>query len=48
MTPAEKGRELAPSIRGARARALSGIGHMPMVEAPDETIDALVELLRRG
>jgi pimeloyl-ACP methyl ester carboxylesterase len=46
MTPAKKGRELAASIRGAEARVLPGIGHMVMAEAPDETIDALAELLR--
>jgi len=48
MTPAKQGRELAASIRGAEARVLPGIGHMVMTEAPDETIDALAELLRRG
>ena len=47
MTPAKQGRELAASIRGAEARVLPGIGHMVMTEAPDETIDALAELLRR-
>jgi pimeloyl-ACP methyl ester carboxylesterase len=48
MTPAKQGRELAASIRGAEARVLPGIGHMMMTEAPDETIDALADLLRRG
>jgi pimeloyl-ACP methyl ester carboxylesterase len=48
MTPAKQGRVLAASIRGAEARVLPGIGHMLMTEAPDETIDALAELLRRG
>ncbi len=47
MTPAKKGCELASSIPGAAARVLPGIGHMVMTEAPDETIDALVDLLRR-
>ena len=48
MTPAKQGRALAASIRGAEARVLPGIGHMVMTEAPDETIDALAELFRRG
>lgn len=48
MTPARKGRELAAAIDGADCRVLPGIGHMVMAEAPDETIDALADLLRRG
>jgi pimeloyl-ACP methyl ester carboxylesterase len=47
MTPAKKGRELALSIRGAEVRMLPAVGHMVMAEAPDETIDALADLLRR-
>ncbi|GIK98807.1 MAG: alpha/beta hydrolase [Alphaproteobacteria bacterium] len=47
MTPARKGRELAAAIDGADCRVLPGIGHMVMAEAPDETIDALADLLRR-
>lgn len=48
MTPARRGRELAGAIRAAEIRVLPGVGHMVMVEAPDETIDALAALLRRG
>jgi len=47
MTPARKGRELAGAIAGADCRVLPGVGHMVMAEAPDQTIDALVELLQR-
>lgn len=48
MTPAKKGREFAASIRSAEVRVLPAVGHMVMAEAPDETIDALSDLLRRG
>lgn len=48
MTPARRGRELAAAMKAAEVRVLSGVGHMVMAEAPDETIDALAELLRRS
>jgi pimeloyl-ACP methyl ester carboxylesterase len=48
MTPAKKGRELASSIENAEVRVLPAVGHMVMAEAPDETIDALADLLRHG
>ena len=41
MTPLKSGRALAEVIPGARVTALMGIGHMPMAEAPRETLAAL-------
>lgn len=48
MTPASQGRKLAGVIAGADCRVLPGVGHMVMAEAPDETIDALADLMRRS
>ncbi len=48
MTPASQGRKLAGAIAGADCRVLPGVGHMVMAEAPDETIDALADLMRRS
>jgi pimeloyl-ACP methyl ester carboxylesterase len=41
MTPARQGAKLADAITGATFVALSGCGHMMMVEKPDATRDAL-------
>jgi pimeloyl-ACP methyl ester carboxylesterase len=43
MTPAKSGRELAASISGAKVVEIAGSGHMMMQEAPDATLDALVQ-----
>ncbi len=45
MTPAEAGRELAAAMPGARVVELADCGHMMMAEKPDETLDALKEVL---
>ena len=45
MTPAKAGRGLAEKIPGAETVILPGIGHMMMEEAPDETLDALRQVL---
>ncbi len=45
MTPAKAGRQLAAAIPGARVVELADCGHMMMVEKPDETLDALKEVL---
>ena len=45
MTPAKAGRELAAVIPGARVVELAESGHMMMLEKPDETLDALKEVL---
>ena len=41
MTPLKSGRALAEVIAGAQVAVLKGAGHMPMVEAPRETLAAL-------
>jgi pimeloyl-ACP methyl ester carboxylesterase len=41
MTPLKSGRALAEAISGARVEVLRGVGHMPMAEAPRETLAAL-------
>ncbi len=45
MTPARKGQELAAAIGGARCVVIPDCGHMMMQEAPDATLDALIEHL---
>ncbi len=45
MTPAKAGRELAAAMPGARVVELADCGHMMMAEKPDETLDALKEVL---
>jgi pimeloyl-ACP methyl ester carboxylesterase len=45
MTPAKAGRKLAAAIAGARIVELADCGHMMMLEKPDETLDALKEVL---
>lgn len=43
MTPARKGEELAKLVKGARSVTLPSAGHMMMQEAPDATLDALIQ-----
>ncbi len=38
---------LADEIKHSRKKTLSGIGHYPMVEAPEEWTDALLEMLEK-
>ena len=45
MTPAKAGHQLAAVIPGARVVELADCGHMMMAEKPDETLDALKEVL---
>ncbi len=45
MTPAKGGRELAAAMAGTRVVELADCGHMMMTEKPDETLDALKEVL---
>ena len=45
MTPAKAGRELAAAIPGAALTVIPESGHMMMLEKPDETLDALKEVL---
>lgn len=45
MTPAAAGRKLAAAIPGARVVELADCGHMMMLEKPDETLDALRDVL---
>ncbi|GAB5470357.1 MAG: alpha/beta hydrolase [Rhodospirillales bacterium] len=45
MTPAKAGAKLAGLLRDGRFLALSGAGHMMMLEQPDETLDALRDFL---
>jgi pimeloyl-ACP methyl ester carboxylesterase len=41
MIPQKAGKVLAAAIRGARLVVISGAGHLPMTEKPDELIAAL-------
>ena len=41
MTPLKSGRALAEAISGARVVVLPNVGHLPMTEAPRETLAAL-------
>lgn len=45
MAPARQAARLAEAIKGARFVALPACGHMMMVEQPDASLDALVELV---
>lgn len=45
MTAARSGRALAATIAGARVVEINGVGHFVMAEAPDRTLDALIEFL---
>jgi pimeloyl-ACP methyl ester carboxylesterase len=43
MTPPKIGRALADKIAGSRTVTIPNSGHMMMVEAPDDVLDALIE-----
>ncbi|HEX9465367.1 MAG TPA: alpha/beta hydrolase [Alphaproteobacteria bacterium] len=45
MTPPAGAREVGAQIAGARTVVLPRTGHMMMVEQPDQTIDALAEII---
>ena len=45
MTPPSGGAELAAEMSNARTVVLPDCGHMMLVEKPDETLDALCEIL---
>jgi len=45
MTPLKSGRALAEAIKDARVVVLKGAGHLPMAEAPRETLAALKDAL---
>ena len=48
MTPAKSAAVLQETIADCRTEILSGAGHMMMVEAPRETLRALVAFLGKG
>ena len=48
MTPAKSASVLQETIADCRTEILSGAGHMMMVEAPRETLRALVAFLGKG
>jgi len=45
MTPPKSAEPLLRAVRDARTVTLPGCGHMMMIEAPDETLDALRRVL---
>ncbi len=45
MTPAKQGHRLAEAIPGATVTVIPDVGHMMMLEKPDETLDALRAVL---
>jgi pimeloyl-ACP methyl ester carboxylesterase len=45
MTPPAAARDVAAKIAGVRTVVLPRCGHMMMIEQPDETIDALAEVI---
>ena len=47
MTPAKAAQPLVDAIAGAHATTLPASGHMMMAEAPNETREALMHLVRR-
>jgi pimeloyl-ACP methyl ester carboxylesterase len=47
MTPAKSGAALAQAVKGARVVEIAPSGHSLMAEAPDATLDALIEFFRR-
>ena len=47
MTPPKAAQPLQEKIAGCRIVTLGGSGHSLMAEAPDATLDALVEFLAR-
>jgi pimeloyl-ACP methyl ester carboxylesterase len=46
MTPAKAGAELAKRLKQARSVTIPSSGHSLMAEAPDATLDALIEFFR--
>lgn len=48
MTPARKGQELARMLTNAKTVTIAGSGHVMMQEAPDATLDALIEHFSRA
>ncbi|HVC11852.1 MAG TPA: alpha/beta hydrolase [Burkholderiales bacterium] len=46
MTPAKAGEAFASAIPGSRTLIVAASGHSLMAEAPDATLDALIEFLR--
>jgi len=44
LIPIERSREISAVIKHAHTTELSGVGHMPMMEAPRETADVLRDL----
>ncbi|HVJ25852.1 MAG TPA: alpha/beta hydrolase, partial [Burkholderiales bacterium] len=47
MTPPRSAQALVDKISGCKVIALDGSGHTLMAEAPDATLDALIEFLAR-
>ena len=45
LIPVERAREIKAAIKPAYLTELSGVGHMPMMEDPQETAEALKKLL---
>jgi pimeloyl-ACP methyl ester carboxylesterase len=45
MTPANGAKGIADRVAGARGVVIAGAGHMMMIERPDETLDALAEVV---
>ena len=45
MTPVAGARELAKAIDGARVVVIADSGHLMMIEKPDQTLDALKEVV---
>jgi pimeloyl-ACP methyl ester carboxylesterase len=46
LIPLERAREIQAKVPRARMVELSGVGHMPMMESPDEVAEALKSLAR--
>ncbi len=46
LIPPSNGKQLAERIPGARLALLDGIGHMPMLEAPDRLAELVLEFLK--
>ena len=47
IIPVERAREMAASLPDAQLVELAGVGHSPMMEAPQATAEALLGLLKR-
>lgn len=48
IIPVERAREMAASLPDAQLVELAGVGHSPMMEAPQATAEALLGLLKRA